>query len=162
MRRRELKTGLFIFNGGRLSEKRDKPCSECGKLIMRKSTYCRGCSQKGDRSTHYIANINICTLCNGKKSHIAKMCQKCLIGKNHPNYKEMVGYVGLHYRIRNILGKATECKSTNCKQNSNVYQWANISGEYKYTLDDWIQLCRSCHAILDRSRKSKYKEMYVY
>ena len=33
---------------------RDKPCKECGILIMRKSTLCRSCANKGSRSSFYI------------------------------------------------------------------------------------------------------------
>ena len=146
----------------RKREIKDKLCSDCGKFIMRASSYCRGCSQKGDRSIRYIVERHFCFLCKGKKSRNieTKICQKCLRGKNYPNYKEKVGYVALHYRIRNILGIAFKCENKQCNGKSKTYQWANISGEYKYSLDDWMQLCRSCHAKYDRSKKSRFKEYY--
>jgi hypothetical protein len=36
---------------------RDKPCKECGEIIMRSSTYCRGCSQKGDRGPQWRGGV---------------------------------------------------------------------------------------------------------
>lgn len=75
-------------------------------------------------------------------AHIGKMT-----GENHPSWKgEEVGYVGLHRWVRRELGKPKKC--TNCSSAENV-QWANKSHEYKRDLEDWIELCRSCHMRYD-------------
>lgn len=47
MKKRDSK-GKFVYNGGKLGEKRDKKCPICGNNIMRKSTTCRGCWQRGN------------------------------------------------------------------------------------------------------------------
>lgn len=55
MKKRSKSNGRFIASGGCASEKRDKPCPDCGKLIMRKSSHCRSCWQKGVRGGGYSA-----------------------------------------------------------------------------------------------------------
>jgi len=65
-------------------------------------------------------------------------------------------YRVVHYWIEKQLGTPTmcsECKSTTKKR----YDWANISGEYKKDLRDWIRLCRSCHCRMDKGQKCKAK-----
>lgn len=59
------------------------------------------------------------------------------------------GYHSLHYWVRKTLGKpglCTYCKTTEAKK----YHWANISGEYKKTIEDWVRLCARCHYFFDR------------
>ena len=57
-------------------------------------------------------------------------------------------------------GKAQKCENQGCvypRKNSKgrllvnpKYNWANVSGEYKRDISDWIQLCASCHQRWDR------------
>ncbi len=58
-------------------------------------------------------------------------------------------YKNLHRRISELLGTATICSS--CFRNSREtrIEWANISGEYKEEIDDWLPLCRTCHMKYD-------------
>lgn len=59
-----------------------------------------------------------------------------------------VSYIGLHNWINNQLGKPSLCE--NCETTSSKrFDWANISGEYKRDLDDWVRLCRRCHTLVD-------------
>jgi hypothetical protein len=47
--------GKFVFNGGRKSVI-IKPCPDCGKLIDKRSSYCRSCFQKGDRNHSWVGD----------------------------------------------------------------------------------------------------------
>ena len=71
--------------------------------------------------------------------------------ENHPQWKgNKVSYSGLHYWIYRKLGKPTSC--AHCNKPKNRFNWANKSGEYLRDLDDWINLCYSCHKIYDLRR----------
>lgn len=79
---------------------------------------------------------------------------KRFIGYNehNPNWKgNDVSYSGLHYWIARKLGKPKKCEKCGTTE-AKVYDWANISKEYKRDLLDWIRLCRSCHHRFDGSR----------
>lgn len=58
-------------------------------------------------------------------------------------------YHNLHRWVRKNKGRATVCKE--CGSTSSV-QHANISGSYKKELDDFIELCKKCHARRDWHR----------
>lgn len=68
-----------------------------------------------------------------------------LTGEANPIWKgDSVGYSALHAWVRRKLGTPNlcgRCNTTTAKR----YEWANISGEYKRDLSDWIRLCTSCH-----------------
>jgi hypothetical protein len=62
-------------------------------------------------------------------------------------------YMTKHAWFYNNIGKASKCENKSCKfKNPKRYEWANISREYKRELNDWIQLCPSCHRIYDFQR----------
>lgn len=71
------------------------------------------------------------------------------VGDKHRNWKgEEVGYDALHTWVVRWNGKAIKCE--HCKRTDRKkYEWANISREYKRDLQDWIQLCTSCHRRYD-------------
>lgn len=72
-----------------------------------------------------------------------------MIGKNHHCWQgDDVGYVSLHkwvQRHKPKTGTCQHCGRTNCRTEN-----ANISGEYKRDLDDYIELCQFCHIKFDR------------
>lgn len=72
-----------------------------------------------------------------------------------PNWKgDRVSIGGLHDWVAKHKGKpnvCSHCNTTTAKQ----YDWANLSGSYKRDLDDFIRLCRACHAKLDYPTRSK-------
>ncbi len=71
--------------------------------------------------------------------------------ENHPSWKgDAVKYQALHQWVSKHRGKATTCVYRDCRGNSSHYEWANISGEYRRDLNDFVQLCKSCHARYDR------------
>lgn len=53
-------------------------------------------------------------------------------------------YRALHMWVVSRLGKANFC-SKDKNHKSSIYDWANISGEYKRDLNDWWSLCRKCN-----------------
>ena len=69
-----------------------------------------------------------------------------ITGKNNSSWKgDNVGLTALHDWVKRKLGKATECVSCNDTLNAKRFEWANVSGEYKRNLEDWIMLCSICH-----------------
>lgn len=73
------------------------------------------------------------------------------LGRNNPRWKgDTVGYRALHTWVNTHYGKANRCTNPDCKGISRVFEWANISGEYKRDISDWKMLCKSCHGIFDR------------
>ena len=107
-----------------------------------------------------------CIDCNKQLSkYKAVRCRECyykinkgrrrstfgIYGKSTPNWKgDDVKYQGLHKWLRNHYGKADKCENVNCSKKSNTFDWANVSGEYKRDINDYIKLCRSCHINMDR------------
>ena len=75
-----------------------------------------------------------------------------ITGELSSNWKgENVSYSGIHKWLVEKYGNpkiCEKCKSTNKQK----YDWANISGLYKRERDDFIGLCRSCHAKIDKSK----------
>lgn len=54
----------------------------------------------------------------------------------------------LHQWVERRLGKPLKC--SNCGDDSDRrYAWANKSGQYLKTTDDWARLCYPCHGQLD-------------
>jgi len=77
-------------------------------------------------------------------------------GENHHNWKgDEVGYDALHDWITknaNKIGKCSICGASKDTKDGRTYtQWANISGEYKRDIDDYRELCPSCHLYLDKN-----------
>ena len=71
-----------------------------------------------------------------------------------PRYKgENVGYWGLHRWLDRTLGRPKKC--THCKTTeASKYHWANISGEYKRDVNDFIRLCPLCHKAFDKGKET--------
>ena len=81
-------------------------------------------------------------------------------GENHRGWKETPSYSGIHKWIVRNYGKAAKCDTCNI-QGANRYEWANVSGDYKRDINDWKQVCKSCHSKMDitengRARISNY------
>jgi hypothetical protein len=75
------------------------------------------------------------------------------IESEHPRWKgENAGYVSKHKWVAKHLGKAIFC-SFNCNHISTKYEWANISGEYKRELNDYLSLCAKCHRQFDNAKR---------
>lgn len=70
-----------------------------------------------------------------------------------------VSYGRLHVWIRQQLGNPNECvycgEPNRISGGRSYLHWANVSGEYKRELDDWIPLCPTCHFKYDGKDYSK-------
>jgi len=62
-------------------------------------------------------------------------------------WKENVGYRAIHLWVIKNKGKANKC--SHCGANTGKIEWANIDHKYRRNLDDYIQLCTSCHRDYD-------------
>ena len=67
-----------------------------------------------------------------------------------------VGYGALHDWVYRELGRPNKCIHCGLVSN-NPYkmQWANLSGQYKRDLDDWIRLCAKCHKKYDKDMQKR-------
>lgn len=72
-------------------------------------------------------------------------------GNKHPNWRgDEVKYRALHDWVVKNLGQSDICEY--CKISGltkHQIHWANISGEYKRELTDWVRLCVRCHSRYD-------------
>lgn len=59
-------------------------------------------------------------------------------------------YASVHRWVRHHLGTPQHCEKCGTTE-KRMYAWANISGEYKRDLKDWMRLCYPCHARLDKA-----------
>jgi len=75
------------------------------------------------------------------------------VGKNNKKWKgEKAGYHAKHGWVNRWLGRPEKCMA--CEKDGLIKQkihWANISGEYKREITDWLRLCAKCHALFDRN-----------
>lgn len=73
-------------------------------------------------------------------------------GDELPNWLEKkVSYKTLHTWVTRKLGKPSLCQT--CGATEGVFEWSNISREYKRDLSDWQRLCKSCHNKYDKRLK---------
>lgn len=75
-----------------------------------------------------------------------------MLGEHNPHWKGAdVGYAALHRWIARHKKKNGKCSQ--CGAVKGRTDWANISGEYKRELDDYVELCVSCHRRFDLGRQ---------
>jgi len=72
-----------------------------------------------------------------------------------PNWKwDCVWYSCLHRRVKKWKWKPMRCD--NCGSiDAKKYEWANIDHKYNRILDDYIQMCTTCH------RKYDYTKFWI-
>lgn len=71
-----------------------------------------------------------------------------LINEKNHNWKgDNVGYKCLHDWVRKYRPKPDACQK--CGKKQDYLEVANISGEYKRDIDDYIYLCVRCHKEMD-------------
>jgi hypothetical protein len=72
--------------------------------------------------------------------------------ENHPRWKgDDVGYHALHRWVGKKLGRPSKCEHCGT-ETARKFEWANKSGKYLRSLDDWIRLCTRCHRKYDYGR----------
>lgn len=128
---------------------------------------CKDCTKQDVK----VGNIErVCMTCNrtfmALKSEIArgggKTCSReCyferLRGLLANKFEFKTTYHTIHKWIYKEAGSPKKCEQCGITDKSR-YEWANISGEYKQDVSDWIRLCKSCHHKFDKiSEKLWYK-----
>lgn len=82
--------------------------------------------------------------------------------KSHNWKGDSVGYSALHRWVRKKMGSANHCEDCGLdkipKGKKRYFDWANISGQYKRSLEDWKQLCKKCHLSMDALARRKAKQ----
>ena len=75
----------------------------------------------------------------------------CGAGEKNGMWKgDNIGYRGIHYRIKTILGSPTKCEHCGKDGLTNKkIDWANKDHKYRLVKKDWIRLCKPCHRIYD-------------
>lgn len=138
-----------MWNGG----KSESTCKKCGKKFVywprqQKGIFCSiKCSTADINPTWLWSKSSI------KKSTLAKV-ERYKDETKHPRWKgDKVGYVPLHAWVYKHNGKASKCEFCLGRLHAKRFEWANISGEYKRDLSDWMSLCSICHKLYDRERK---------
>ena len=134
--------------------KQNKFCPTCNKSIWADSTFCR------EHALHPTTFKNGHGLSNTGKTHFKKghaawnKGKEGFVDDKHPGWKgDKVGYHGLHSWISRKLGKAWKCVKCDGTRGSKLYQWANLSHDYKRSLLDWTMLCTRCHGEYDSNAR---------
>ena len=78
-----------------------------------------------------------------------KLLERLSHEATHPRWKgAKAGYVSLHKWVYKHKGKPKKCSFCGLIKGKRL-EWANKSNKYKRNLDDWIELCASCHRKYD-------------
>jgi hypothetical protein len=107
-------------------------CSDCGERCSAESTRCIRCH--------------------------ARALAKKQIGEAHGLWKGGAAtYTEHHHWIKRWGTRSGSCAHCDrspdrCRDGRVGTDWANISGRYLRQVDDWIELCRSCHKLYDMRR----------
>jgi hypothetical protein len=69
----------------------------------------------------------------------------------HHNWRgEKANIRSIHFWVDTHKPKSGSC--SHCGRSTRT-EWANVSGEYKRDINDYIELCPSCHKIYDQDGK---------
>ena len=72
------------------------------------------------------------------------------LNEEHPNWKGLDAHIKTkHAWVVAKLGKAKECSVCGKSRDEAVIDWANIDHMYSRNLQDYVQMCRSCHRKYD-------------
>lgn len=67
-------------------------------------------------------------------------------------------YQAIHHFLRKHYGKAIICEGDDCSSITKIYNWALRHGyKYEKKRENFIQLCRSCHAKYDITEHTRQK-----
>ena len=78
-------------------------------------------------------------------------------GHKNVNWKgDDASYFAKHLWVSSHFGKPVGCESCGTKEDR-IYQWANISKEFKRERSDWMRLCIPCHKRYDLARSDYTK-----
>ena len=112
----------------------------------------------GKTQTEIAASLNLTQkviwrlmMRHGIKARVA--AKRDQLGSNNHAWKgDSAAYAALHPRVASVRGKPSICEW--CKTSTaKVFDWANLTGNYA-DVNDYVRLCRSCHARMDNSAKN--------
>ena len=83
-----------------------------------------------------------------------------LIGNHRRWLGDKAGYVAVHIWMVKHLGKASHC-SFNPTHKAKRFEWANKYHSVSRNIEDYIQLCPSCHRIFDSQGKCRKGHEYT-
>lgn len=128
-------------------------CLECGE------TYNKDIKYSLNRYKTFRFCSRNCYKKHGDKTWYKKF-HKGMKGKNNPGWLgDDCSYSSLHAWVHRWKKKKKFCehcgkKGGKHKTGKSILEAANISGNYKRDLDDWIWLCTPCHMKMDKGRNS--------
>jgi hypothetical protein len=94
-----------------------------------------------------------------RKSKASRIKKGSTRGSKHYNWKgAKVSYKALHAWIRRHKGSPEKCFFCGGRDR---LEWANISGEYKRDLTDYLSCCRDCHIKFDLKDECKHGHKYT-
>lgn len=126
-------------------------CRKIGMFTIHKRR-CQQCSLEFITPIKYN-NTKFCSLNCAQQAHK---------GQGNGNYKEKIGYWGVHRWLSNYYGKADRCDNLDCvypRHNSHGkillspkrFDWAKLKeATYTRNRDNFVRLCSSCHNKYDK------------
>ena len=134
-----------------------KPCPVCKGFVKHKWKSGLAKSRTCSRSCHMKGNTF-------RKGHTPTNAFKPgeTSGEKNVNWKgDEASYGSLHDWVSYHKGNEKKCSQCGEDEPSKRYEWANISGEYKREIDDYIRLCKKCHYHYDGNTLSQYQKRKV-
>lgn len=112
------------------------------------------CENCGKYAYVIKARLNTWRYCSSVCSYSARKGKTMNTGRTHfkkgqipHNYLgEKAGYFAVHKWVYKTLPNIRVCLYCGIDEK---LQWANVSGEYKREIEDWIRLCAKCHVNYD-------------
>ena len=129
---------------------------DCGKIISVQLNNLRSGNTKSCGC--YIREVN--NLLEVRKKISDSHRKRVLEGKNHKWKGEEASYVAIHIYIKNYFGTAIKCENKNCSyprynskgvliEKPKRYEWASMTTKPTRNIEDYKQLCPSCHRKYD-------------
>jgi len=123
-------------------------CIDCEKIIYYTSIRCASCATIFNFKKYGVSDETrkkISLARKGKKmpEHLKKKLSEERDSAGNPNWKgDKVGFKALHTWIKGHKLKPKFCEICKVKP---PFELANLSGEYKRDINDFIWVCRKCH-----------------
>lgn len=137
-----------------------KYCSlKCYSLWLKKNP--TGFKKGHKHSPEVLKKLSEATKRNPQRYWKGKKLPKHVVeartGKNHWAWKgSKVSKKQLHSWLIKHYGRPSKCKhcgKINNMEGKSILDWANISGKYKRTINDFMPLCRKCHVAYDKPKQ---------
>lgn len=137
-------TGVHAVKGNSMSAAPHPTMRDHGAFVY--LITCENCSEQ-------VWKRKGARFCSGRCSALARppRPESAVRGAAHPCWQgDHPSYAALHTRVRKLRGKADRCLIWKCSTGCTVYEWANISGQYK-DVGDFMPLCLKHHAQWDEA-----------